>query len=83
MFKNLFSNFANDLVQKLPAAANKFGNKSIKDYYNDMFTLYPKKLTFLTIQTRCSSDLLKAVTQKKLPESITYLIDFQKMVQIY
>ena len=43
MFKKLFSNLANDLVQKLPAAANKFGNKSVEDYYNDMFNLYPKK----------------------------------------
>ena len=27
MFQKLFSNFANDLVQKLPTAANKFGNR--------------------------------------------------------
>ena len=59
MFKKLFSNLANDLVQKLPAAANKFGNKSAEDYYNDMFDFYPKKLTFQTIQTRYISDLLK------------------------
>ena len=58
MFKKLFSNLANDLVQKLPAAANKLGNKSV-DYYYDMFNLYPKKLNFQTIQTRYISDLLK------------------------
>ena len=44
VFKKLFSNLANDLVQKLPAAAKKFGNKSV-DYYNDKFNLNPKKLT--------------------------------------
>ena len=59
MFKKLFSNLANDLVQKLPTAANKFGNKSVEDYYNDMFNFYPKKLTCQTIQTRYISDLLK------------------------
>ena len=59
MFKKLFSDLANDLVQKPPVAANKFGNKSVEDYYNDMFNLYPKKLTFQTIQTRYISDLLK------------------------
>ena len=59
MFKKSFSCLENDLVQKLPAAANKFGNRSAEYYYNDMFTLYPKKLTFQTIQTRYISDLLK------------------------
>ena len=59
VFKKLFSNLANDLVQQLPAAANKFGNISVEDYYNDMFNLYPKKLTFQTIQIRYISDLLK------------------------
>ena len=41
MLKKLFSNLANDLVQTLPTAANKFGNKSVEDYYN-MFNFYPK-----------------------------------------
>ena len=59
MFKKLFSNPAIDLVQKLPTAANKFGNKSVEDYYNDMLNFYPKKLTFQIIQTKCISDLLK------------------------
>ena len=43
MFKKLFSNLVNDLVQKLPKAA-KFSNKSVEDYYY-MFNFYPKKLT--------------------------------------
>ena len=52
MFKKIFSNLANNLVQKLPVAA-------IDDYYNDMFNLNPKKLHFQTIQSRYISDLLK------------------------
>ena len=59
MFKKIFSNLANNLVQKLPAAAKKFGNKSVEDYYNDMFNLNPKKLHFQTIQSRYISDLSK------------------------
>ena len=43
MFKKLLSNLANDLVQKFPTAPNKFGNKSVEDYYcNDMFNFYRK-----------------------------------------
>ena len=57
VFKKLFSNLANDLVQKLPATAKKFVNKSVGNYYNNMFNLNPKKLTFQTIQTRYISDL--------------------------
>ena len=59
MLKKLFFNLANDLVQKLPTAPNKFGDKSVEDYYNDMFNFYPKKSTFQTVQTKCISDLLK------------------------
>ena len=69
MFKKLSSNLANDLVQKLPAADNKFGNKSVKDYYNNMFNFYPKKLTFQTIQTRYISDLSKNCDTNKAAES--------------
>ena len=64
VFKKLFSNLANDLVQKLPAAAKKFGNKSV-DYYNDKFNLNPKKLTFQTIQTRYILDLIKKLRYKQ------------------
>ena len=58
-FKKIFSNLANNLAQKLLAAAKNFCNKSVEDYYNDMFNLNPKKLHFQTIQTRYISDLLK------------------------
>ena len=46
MFEKSFSNLANDLAQKLPAAANKFGNKSVEGYYIEMFNLYPKNELF-------------------------------------
>ena len=59
VLKKFFSNLANNSVQKLPVAAKKFGNKSVEDYYNDMFNLNPKKLHFQTIQSRYISDLLK------------------------
>ena len=59
MFKQLVSNLANNLVQKLPAEAEKFGNKPVEDYYNDVFNLNPKRLTVQTIQTRYISNALK------------------------
>ena len=46
-------------------AANKFCNKSVEHYYNDIFNLYPKKLIFQTIQTRYISDLLKNCDSNK------------------
>ena len=67
MSKKLFSNLANDLVQKLPAAANKSGNKSVEDYY--MFKLYSKILSFQPIQTRYISDLLKNCDTNKAAET--------------
>ena len=39
LLKKLISNLANDLAQKLPAAANKLGNKFVEDYCNNMFNL--------------------------------------------
>ena len=51
VFKKLFSDLANDLVQKLPAAAKNYDYKSVENY-NDIFNLNPKKLTFQTIQSQ-------------------------------
>ena len=65
MFKKLFPNLAKDLIQKLPAASKKFGKKSVEYYYNDMFNLNLKKLTFQTIQTRSITDLIKICDVKK------------------
>ena len=44
LFKKFYSNLANDLVQKLPAAARKFDIEAVKSYYNDMFDLSHNKL---------------------------------------
>ena len=68
MFKKLFSNLANNLEQKLPAVAEKFGNKSVEDYCNNIFNLNPKRLTFQAIQTKCISDLLKICDKNKAVE---------------
>ena len=65
MFKKLFSNLANNLEQKLPAVAEKFGNKSVEDYCNNIFNLNPKILTFQAIQTKYISDLLKICDKNK------------------
>ena len=65
VLKKLFSNLANDLVQKLPAAAKKLSNKSVENCYNDVFNLNPKKLTF---QTRYISDLIKNCDINKAAE---------------
>ena len=59
MFKKLFSNFANDLVRKLPVATKKFGIKYVENYYNNMFNSNPKRLTFQTIQTKYISTFLE------------------------
>ena len=63
VFKKFFFNLVNDLFKKLLAAAEKFSEKSVEDYYNNMFNLNPKRLTFHTIQTKYVSDLLKQLKQ--------------------
>ena len=68
MFKKLFSNLANNLVQKLPVLAEKFGNKSVEDYCNNIFNLNPKRITFQAIQTKYISDLLKICDKNKAVE---------------
>ena len=63
LFKKLYSNLANDLVHKLPAASKKFGIEAVKDYYNDMFELSHNKLNFQTVQPNTISNLLKSCQQ--------------------
>ena len=48
--EKFYSNLANDLVQKLLAAARKFDIEAVKNYYNDMFDLNHNKLNFQTVQ---------------------------------
>ena len=59
LFKKLYSNLANDLVLKLPAASKKFDMEALKDCYNDMFELNHNKLNFQTVQTSTISKIMQ------------------------
>ena len=50
LFKKFHSNIANDLVQKLSAAAKTFGIESVMVYCNNMFIFDNNRLTFQTVQ---------------------------------
>ena len=65
LFKKFYSNLANDLVRKLPAASKKFDIEAVKDYYNDMFDLSHNKLNFQTVQPNTVSNLLKSCNVNK------------------
>ena len=65
LFKKFYSNLANDLVQKLPAAARKFDIKAVKNYYNDIFDLSHNKLNSQTVQSNTISTLQKACNINK------------------
>ena len=65
LFKKLYSNLANDLVHKLPAASKKFGIENVKDYYNDMFELSHNELNFQTVQPNTIFNLLKSFNVNK------------------
>ena len=80
VFKKLFPNLANDLVQKLPTLAKRFGEKSVEDYYHNMLNLNHKRLTFQTIQTRYISDLLKNCDINKVAEIDNLSVRFLKDV---
>ena len=49
VFKKFYSNLANNLVDKLPAAVNKFGH-SVEVYYKNVLQLQENKFTFQTIE---------------------------------
>ena len=65
LFKKFYSNLANDLVCRLPAASKKFDIEAVKVYYNDMFDLSHKKLNFQTVQPNIISNLLKSCNVNK------------------
>ena len=65
LFKKLYSNLANDLVQKLSATARKFDIEAVKNHYNDMFDLSHHKLNFQTVRSNVISNLLKACNVNK------------------
>ena len=49
LFKKYYSNLANDLVHKLPAASKTFDVEAVKDCYNDMYEWSHNKLNFPTV----------------------------------
>ena len=49
VFQKFYSNLANNLVDKLPAAVNKFGH-SVEVYYKNVLQLQENKFTFQTIE---------------------------------
>ena len=57
--KKSYLYLANDLVQRLLAAARKFAIESVENYYDNMFDLSHNKLTFQTVQANSISNLLK------------------------
>ena len=48
LFKKLYSNLAHDLVQKIPAAAKKFGIESVKIYYDYLFSFTTNKFSMMS-----------------------------------
>ena len=55
--KKFYSNLANELVQRLTAAARKFGIESVENYYNNMF--------HIQLLANSISNLLKTVDTNK------------------
>ena len=60
LFKKFCSNLANDLVQKLLAAARKFDSEAVNNKYNYMFEMSHNKLHFQTVQSNAISNFPKA-----------------------
>ena len=65
LFKKFYTNLANHLLQKLPAAARKFDIKVVQNYYNDMFELSNDILNFQIVRSNKISNLVKACNVNK------------------
>ena len=63
--KKSYLYLANDLVQRLLAAARKFAIESVENYYDNMFDVSRNKLTFETVQANYISNLLKTYKTSK------------------
>ena len=61
VFRKFCSNLAGSLVEKLPAAVNKFGLHSVEIYYNNALHLQDNKFVFQTIESSSVLKLLKKV----------------------
>ena len=65
VFQKFYSNLASNLVDKLPAAVNKFGLHSVEVYYKNVLQLQENKFIFHTIESNSVLKLLKNVEVNK------------------
>ena len=66
VFQKFCLNLASKLVDKLPAAVNKFGLHSIVVYYKNVLHLQENRFTFQTIESSSVLELLKNVEVNKV-----------------
>ena len=74
VFKKLFSYLTKDLVQKHTAATNTFDNKCLEII--KCLTYSQKKKLFKQFKADIPQIFKETLTQTKLPELMTYLVDF-------
>ena len=65
VFQKFYSNLASKLVDKLPAAVNKFGLHSIVVYHKNVLHFQENIFTFQTIESSSILKLLKNVEVNK------------------
>ena len=65
IFKNFYENLAQSLVDKLPAAPNKFNNETTKLYYDNM--KINGELKFAEIDSTQIFDILRKTNINKAP----------------
>ena len=65
VFQKFYSNLANSLVDKFPAAVNKFGLHSVEVYYKNVFHLQENIFIFHTIESSSVLKLLKNMDVNK------------------
>ena len=65
VFQKFYSNLANNLVNKLPAAVNKFGLHSVEVYYKNVLQLQEIKSIFHTVESNSVLKILKNVEVNK------------------
>ena len=65
VFQKIYTNLASNLVDKLPAAVNKFGLHSEEGYYKNVLQLQENTFTFQTIKSSSVLRLLTSVEVNK------------------
>ena len=59
VFQKFYSNLANSLVDKLPAAVHKFALHSVEVYYKNVLQLQENKFIFQAIKSSCLKNFQK------------------------